>query len=672
MRAVWIWILSLAQVTAPPAGGYYTIAQANRGRALYGEACASCHGPELTDGAASALAGPRFAREWGPGRSVSDLFGWGGASVADLHFIIRTTMPQGSAGSLSPEQYLDILAYILQRNGYEAGEWPLSAEEELLRSIPIEWKRATDSEADAPPGFVAGERGLRPRDESYLPSILLKEASGNARDWLYHTHDYSGRRYVDLDQIDVKNAPTLRAACAYQMGELSSFQTGPLVYDGTMYLTTARTTVALDASTCRPLWRHGWLPKSTEVWRNNRGVAVANGRVVRGTSDGYLLALDASDGTLLWARRAADSTAGETFTMAPLIYEDLIVIGPAGSENAISGWVGAFRLEDGAPVWRFKTVPGAREPGDPSWSNPAKIVLGGGAVWTPFSFDPGREELYVAVTNPAPDFAGHLRPGDNLYTNSVVALDLKSGALRWYEQLVPADFHDWDLTQVSPLYRAEIAGSARNLLATAGKDGLLRVLDRETHERWFETEVATRENVDAPLTPEGVRACPGSLGGVEWNGPAYNERTGMLYVPAVDWCATFHVAEEVRFIPGRVYLGGYSSGWEEGGKGRLTAIDGKDGSIVWRYDSPQPMLAAVTTTAGGLVLTGELTGDFLVFDAASGRELFRFNTGGPIGGGVVTYEVRGKQYVAVMSGRASMLFTGPDAGSPTAFVFTLP
>ncbi len=663
----WTAVIAFIQ----PTEGYYTLAQADRGRVVYGEACASCHGAELSDGTASPLAGPAFARRWGPGETVSELFGWGAATVDDLHFIIRTTMPPGGAGSLSPGEYVDIVAYVLQRNGYAAGERALRAEEETLRTIPVEWRGGANVAASEPPAFITGENGLRPKDESYLPSKLLKEASENPRDWLYHTHDYSGRRYADLGQIDATNAGSLHVVCAYQMGELSSFQTGPIVYDGTMYITTARATVALDAATCRPRWRHTWEPKLAEVWRNNRGVAVANGRVVRGTSDGYLLALDASDGELLWARRAADAATGETFTMAPLIYDDRIFIGPAGSENAISGWVGAFRLEDGEPLWRFKTVPGSREPGSESWGNPKGIVLGGGAVWTPFSLDPEREELYVAVTNPSPDLPAELRPGQNLYTNSVVALDVATGALRWYEQLVPADFHDWDLTQVSPLYRASIEGSARNLLATAGKDGLLRVLDRETHERWFEAELTTRENVDSPLTPEGVRACPGVLGGVEWNGPAYNEKTGMLYAAAVDWCSTFHVAEEARFIPGKVYMGGYTT-MEGGGKGRLTAIDGRDGSIKWRYDSPRPMLSAVTTTAGGLVLAGELTGDFVVFDASSGSELYRFNTGGPIGGGLVSYEVKGKQYVAVMSGRASMLFSGPNSGSPTAFVFAIP
>jgi alcohol dehydrogenase (cytochrome c) len=648
--------------------GYYTAAQAERGRAFYGAACSKCHGLELTDGAAGPLAGPGFARRWNPGPSVSDFFGWGSSSVDDLFFIIKTTMPPGFAGALAEDEYLAVLAYILQRNGYPSGDRALSAD--ALREIPIEWKGGADVTPLAAPAFITGEGGLLPKDESYLPSRLLKEANGNPRDWLNHTHDYTGRRYVELDQIDTRNASELQVACVYQLGEPSNFQTGPVVYDGTMYLTTVRATIALDASTCRPRWRHTWEPKLPEVIRNNRGVAVANGRVVRGTSDGYLLALDASDGRLLWARRAADAAIGEAFTMAPTIYDDLILIGPAGSENAISGWVGAFRLRDGEPVWRFKTVPGAREPGDDSWGNPKEIVLGGGAVWTPFSLDSEREELYVAVTNPAPDLPAGLRPGDNLYTNSLVALDVRTGALRWYEQLVPSDFHDWDLTQVSPLYRATVEGTERNLVATVGKDGLLRVLDRETHERWFESPVTTRENVDAPLTAQGVRACPGILGGVEWNGPAYSERTNMLYIGAVDWCTTFHVADEVRFIPGQNYLGGYVN-MVGPGKGRLTAVDGSDGSVRWRYDSPRPMVAAVTATAGGLVLTGELTGDFLVLDAASGKELYRFNTGGPIGGGIVSYEVKGKQYVAVMSGRPSPLWTVGDPGSPTAFVFAI-
>jgi len=656
---------------AQVAEGSFSLAQAARGAELYRTACATCHGVDLSGGAASSLRGPDFASRWNPGQDTSDFVGWGDTSVDDLHYVIRTTMPPGNASALSDAQHLDIVAYLLQQNGYPHGDHELSADPEVLAAIPIEWSGGAEPTEVAAPDFIPGGRGLTPEDQSYLPASLLTEAHENPRDWLYHTHDYSGRRYSALDQIDKANVGKLGVACIYQLGEMSNFQTGPIVYDGTMFLTTLRTTAAIDAATCEMKWRHRWTPKQAEVWRNNRGVAVANGRVLRGTADGYLLAIDAKSGRLLWARRAANTDVGETFTMAPLIYEDLVVIGPAGSENAISGWVAAFRLADGEEIWRFKTVPGAREPGDPSWGNPEDIILGGGAVWTPLTLDPEREELYVAVTNPSPDLAADLRPGDNLYTNSVVALDIHSGELRWYEQLVPSDFHDWDLTQVGPLYNATIEGSARALMATAGKDGLLRAIDRQTHEQWFETEVTTRDNVDVPLDNDGVRVCPGLLGGVQWNGAAYHPPNQILYIAAVDWCSTYHRSDEVRFIPGKMYLGGEYE-MEGIGAGRLTAIDATTGSVRWRYDAPRPMVAAVTVTGGGLVLTGEITGDFLAFDADTGEELYRFQTGGPVGAGVVSYEVAGTQYVAVMSGRPSAFWYTPNPGSPTAIVFSIP
>jgi alcohol dehydrogenase (cytochrome c) len=287
------------------------------------------------------------------------------------------------------------------------------------------------------------------------------------------------------------------------------------------------------------------------------------------------------------------------------------------------------------------------------------------------SLDVDRGELYVAVTNPAPDLPAHLRPGANLYTNSVVALDVRTGTLRWYDQLVPSDFHDWDLTQVSPLVRARVAGKERNLLITAGKDGLLHALDRDSHERLYSAAVTTRSNVDAPLTQAGVAVCPGILGGVEWNGPAYHPGTGLLYVPAVDWCFKFALAHDdsVRYVPGQNYLGGEVTPVGEW-QGWLTALDVHDGSVRWRYRSAQPMVAAVTATGGGLVFTGEMTGDFIALDAADGTERYRFNTGGGINGGIASYAVAGRQYVAVTSGGGTLTFGG--GGSPTVFVFALP
>ena len=438
-----------------------------------------------------------------------------------------------------------------------------------------------------------------------------------------------------------------------------------------MYITTTRGTVALDATNCRPKWRHTWVPRNSEVWRTNRGVAIKDGYLVRGTSDGYLLALNAATGVLVWAVKAANANQGETFTMTPLIFDDLVLIGPAGSENAISGWVGAFRLRDGSPVWKFQTVPGATPAGSESWGNPKGIKLGGGSVWTPFSLDAEKGELFVAVANPAPDLPANLRPGDNRYTNSVVVLDVRTGKLLWYKQMVPNDAHDWDLTQVSPLFRANVGGRECRLVTTVGKDGILRSLDRDSHEVVYSTAVTTIKGADMPVTKDGVVACPGVLGGVSWNGPALHRELNLLYVNAVDWCAKFTSAEKVRHIPGHLYVGGLTE-LEDKSEGWLTAIEASSGEVKWKYQSKRPMLAAVTATKGNVVFTGELTGDFVVLDAWDGKVLYRFNTGGAIGGGVITYQEAGKQYMAVMSGRPSPLWVNEIAGAPTVFLFALP
>jgi alcohol dehydrogenase (cytochrome c) len=443
------------------------------------------------------------------------------------------------------------------------------------------------------------------------------------------------------------------------------------VYDGVLYVTTLHVTAAIDATTCRQRWRHVWSPRANDVWRTNRGVGLKDGRIFRGTSDGYLLALDASDGHMLWARKIADATIGETVVMAPLLFEDLVIIGPAGSENGVKGWVGAFRAEDGQAVWRFNIVPSKGEPGFETWKTDASIPLGGGAVWTPVSLDAARGHLFVATSNPSPDFPSAVRGDQNLYTNTLLVLNVRTGKVVWYDQVVPQDDHDWDLTQVSPLIRTPVNGRLRELVITAGKDGMLRAVDRETRERLYEAPVTTRSNTEAAVTRDGTHACPGVLGGVEWNGPAFNARTNLLYVPAVDWCGTFKLADDVRFVPGAPYMGGTYAP-DAANQGWLTALDASTGAIKWRYRSPRPMVAAVTTSDGGVVMTGELTGDFVVLDAENGHELYRFNTGGPIGAGVVTYETAGRQYIAVASGSPSSFWVDASPGTPTVFIFALP
>lgn len=498
----------------------------------------------------------------------------------------------------------------------------------------------------------------------------LNAAASNAEDWLLTNHDYGGQRFVDVTEINRQNAHSLRPICLYQAADLRPFHTNPIVYRGVMYLTTPQATIALDAATCRVRWRHFWRSKARENWPQNRGVAAKDGKVVRGTLDGYLLAFDAETGQLLWERAAADAANGETFTMPPVIFEDLVIVGPAGNEVPIDGWVGAFRLETGEPVWRFKTKPTAGEPGAETWG-PTEAKTGGGAVWTPFSLDPVLGLVFIPVGNPAPDYYSDVRRGENLYSNSLVVLDARTGKLAWHYQAVPHDLHDWDLTQVSPLFSAEVNGKSRQLVTVVGKDALLHVLDRETREHLYEVAVSRRENVEVPLTTEGVHACPGPLGGVQWNGPAFNPRTNMLYVPSVDWCGTFRKATALQHVPGQNYMGGsFTPDPVEQGRGWVTAIDASTGSIRWRYESRRPMLAAVTATSADLLFTGELEGDFLVLDAQDGTVLYRFNTGGAMNGGIVTYRLDGKQYVAATSGSATRFWRTPF-GSATLIIFGL-
>ena len=639
--------------------GVFTDAQAARGARLSEKHCASCHDAR-TGGSAPPLSGERFTQKWATGNRTAD----------DLFYITRTSMPFGAGNSLAPQEYADLVAFMLRENGYAAGPTELRPDPAALAGVRLE-RQAGGSVAarpatEGPPVSTASAPMGGPTQEE------LNRAGSDRSSWLHVNHDYNGQRFVDSVRITRENVASLAPVCIYQFGDANTFHTNPIVYQGVMYVTTMASTVALDATTCRVRWRHDWRPKRQQLWPQNRGVAIKDGRLVRGTTDGSLIALNARTGDLLWERAAADPTKGETFTMAPIVFEDLVIIGPAGAENGVRGWVGAFRLSNGEPVWRFNTVPEPGEPGSETWGNPGNHLVGGGAVWAPFALDPEAGRVYLPVANPAPDFFPDVRLGANLYTNSMLVLDARTGKLIWHFQSVPHDVHDWDLTQASPLFNVSIQGKRRNLVAAGGKHGLLHVLDRDTREQLYAVPVTTRENVDAPITVEGVHACPGVLGGMQWSGPAFNPLTGMLYVPAVDWCATFAKAKELRFVPGQMYMGGsYTLDPIEKSRGWLTAIDAATGAIKWKYESRRPMLAAVTTTAAGLVFTGELEGDFLALDANDGRVLYRFNTGGRLNGGISTYEIDNRQYIAVAAGNATAFWRVPPAAS-TIVVFGLP
>jgi alcohol dehydrogenase (cytochrome c) len=505
------------------------------------------------------------------------------------------------------------------------------------------------------------------------PTQADLDGAASATDaWLYASHDYAGTRYTDLKEITPANAKNLRPVCLYRSEQSASVQTSPLVYGGVMYLTFGRATVAIDAKTCRERWTYIWQPKGQEISPANRGAAIKDGTLVRGTADGYLIALDMASGALLWSQPIASAAGGQYLSMPPMIWGDLIIAGPSGADFGAKNWIGAFRLVTGEPVWKFNLVPDPGEPGVETWENPESLKHGGGSLWTPLSLDAKAGIVYLPVGNPAPDFYGEIRPGANLYTDSIVALDAKTGKLLWYRQFIPHDVHDADLSQVSPLFTTTIDGKSHDVVSVSGKDGLLRLLDRNSHDQFYEVPITTRENVDALPTVEGVHRCPGLLGGMEWNGPAYDPGSNTLFVPAVDWCGTFSKSpKDPPIMQGMHYYGGsVASDPREKSKGWLTAIDASTGTERWKYASPTPLVAGVTATSGGVLFTGDLNNDFLALDAKTGEVLYRFNTGGSIGGGVISYALDGKQYAATVSGTVSAFFGG--SGLPAIVVFALP
>ena len=514
------------------------------------------------------------------------------------------------------------------------------------------------------------------------PTQAELNAAGESTEWLLPNHDYGGQRFVDLKQITRLNAAELQPVCIYEAGDMRPFQTNPLVYKGVMYVNTPSSTMALDAATCALRWRHDWQVKARNAEvkfgerlanpYRSRGVALSNGKLIRSTSDGYLIALEIDTGKLVWEKHVAEAEKYELMIMAPLVYEDLIISGIGISEYGVKGWIGAFRLSDGEPVWRFNTVPGEGEPEFDTWNTTDDAPRGGGGIWVTPSLDPEKGLLYIAVGNPVPDFFGGVRMGKNLYTAAMIVVDARSGKLQWFRQFVPHDQHDWDLTVTNPLYSTVIAGVRRPVMSVAGKDGILRAIDRESHEQIYEVPLTTIANAETEPTVEGVHTCPGVLGGFEWSSPALSPTREMLVAPTVDWCGVFKKADEPRYIPGQQYMGG-SFTFDSIGESRgwLSAVNASTGTIAWKYHSDRPMLAAVTATSSDVVFTGELTGDFVVLGAGDGEVLYRFKTDGPVTAGVITYAVAGKQYVGVMSGAANPFWRAPLASS-TVNIFALP
>lgn len=492
-------------------------------------------------------------------------------------------------------------------------------------------------------------------------------------DWPSYNRSLTSERFATLDGITVGNVARLRVACTYDLGIDTSFQTGPIVVGRTLYATSEKDTFAIDAATCVEKWRVKE-DVADSYLKVNRGAAYLDGRLFRGLQDGRVVAYDARDGRRLWEARIADSSKGESVPAAPIVWNGMVFIGQAGGDNkGVKGRMYALDAATGRQKWETWLVPreqdrtapaseGARIAA-PTWRNEPDIAITGGATWTSYTLDPRSGLLYVPGGNPAPDFVRGMRPGRNLFTNSVVVLDARTGEYRRHFELVPEDFHDWDVSAAPTLVRTR---GGRALLAAAPKDGLLYGFDLDSGERLYQTAVTTRENVDTPLSSTPTRFCPGSQGGSEWNGPAFSPDTNLVYTGAVDWCTTVRIADPSKVAS--VALGQPWSGSADEKNafgemdpkprwgGWVTATDADTGVVRWKHRTPAPVLAAVTPTAGGVVFAADMDANAYALDAGTGRVLWQTKLDGAAGGGVITYSVDGTQRVAFVAGTNSPIW----------------
>ena len=636
--------------------GWYAPPQVAQGRWEYSQKCAVCHGAQLEGAGAPALKGKAFIERWN------------GKKLSDFYEFVHTDMPLGLGASLPSQEYADIVAYLLAQSGLPAGTerfTPYSPMDRVLELSAAALSGGTVAAAIPGKVTIGALYGKLAQPSTSAPTQAeLDAADGATNNWLMYNKGYRGERYSTLTQISVDNAAALRPVCMFQLGELGTFSTGPVMYDGIVYVTTHLGTYAIDATTCRKIWVHQHVAQGPEMNATNKGVALAAGRVIRGTQDGFLYALDAKTGAPLWVRQVADWSIGEGIGAAPIVWNDIVYVAKAGGDWGIRGRMMAFKVSDGTLAWTFDLIPKPGEPGADTWSKPQSMDHGGGAAWVTYALDRESGTLFIPVGNPGPDYKKDMRPGANLFTISTVALDARTGRLRWWYQLRPNDDHDWDATVVSLFDVGD-----KKLVATAGKEGILHVLTREDGKLVFKLPVTTQLNHEAAFTPEGVRVCP--VAGVQWNGAAHSALTGLLYVNAIDWCTVFKSGPDPKWLATVPYTG-LANGWGSNDpiskwSGWINAVDPATGKMAWRVKWPTPMYAALTPTAGNVLFTGDLSGNFLTLDARTGKTLYSFDTGGPIAGGVITYQVKGKQYVAVASGHSGGSI--PLTGSNTVVIF---
>jgi alcohol dehydrogenase (cytochrome c) len=512
----------------------------------------------------------------------------------------------------------------------------------------------------------------------------LRNAAAEPHNWLTYSGTYAGHRHSTLRQIDPANVKALEMKWMLQNQVFGPWESSPLVVDGIMYLTQRPNDIlAIDAKTGRIFWvyRH---PVATDFkvccGANNRGLAILGETLFMGTLDARLVAVDARSGRPMWNVKVAEYAHGYSLSLAPLVVKDKVIVGVGGGEYGIRGFIAAFDPVTGKELWRFNTVPAPGEPGSETWSGDA-WKTGGGSIWVTGSYDPALNLTYWGIGNPGPDFNPAQRPGDNLYTNSVVALDADTGQLKWHFQFTPADRYDWDATQVPVLVDTNWRGTPARLLMLANRNGFFYVLDRATgrfllgkpfvKQNWASGLDENGRPIQTPQ-PSGATTWPGQQGGTNWYSPSYSPRTGLFYVSAWENVGGVYRSQESVYKPGGNFMGGgykttaavpdapvppnirrpTMNNWTDAaGHGAVIAIDPATGDRKWTFPMYDLTDSGILTTASDLLFTGGRDGYFQALDARTGALLWKSSFGAvQMLSGPITYEVEGRQYVATIGG----------------------
>ena len=524
--------------------------------------------------------------------------------------------------------------------------------------------------------------------QSVTPERILR-AADEPGNWLTYSGGYSSQRHTTLREITRANVRNLEQKWVLQGQVLGAWQSSPLVVNGVMYLTQRPNDVlALDARTGRVFWQYRYNNSADQrvcCGANNRGLAIHGDTLFMGTLDAHLIAIDARNGQPLWNTTVADSKLAYSVTMAPLVIKDLVLVGTGGGEYGIRGFIAAYDVHTGKEVWRFNAIPGPGEPGHETWQGD-DWEHGGASVWITGSYDPALNLTYWGVGNPGPDWNPDQRPGDNLYSDSVVALDADTGKLKWHFQFTPNDAYDYDAVQVPVLVDMQWSGQPRKLMLWANRNGFFYVLDRATGEflrgapfvkvNWASGLDAKGRPIQTPQPP-GAPTWPGNQGGTNWYSPSFSPRTELFYLSAwVDYASYFR-REPQEFELGRNYAGGGHrvvtpvpdspgvaigrrtpiNNWTDAvAHGEVIALDPRTGQQRWSFRQFDVTDSGIMTTATDLLFTGGREGYFHALDARTGELLWKASLGGQIVNAPVSFEIDGHQYIATISGNNLVAF----------------